>query len=88
MELKKIISSLLKFVSVAIGCLGALYALGTVGAFDSESITFSQFIMQELISALFIGVAFLLAVLREYFKSTYVDTEEYEESEEFESYEA
>lgn len=59
-RLKKAIISILKVLIVASGFCGAFWIIGTAGASDSNSISFTQIIIQILQSLLCCGVAWVL----------------------------
>lgn len=72
MKHTKIISFILKVLGYTFGIGGCLLFIGTIGAFDADSISFGQFLLQELIAIISICAALCVYAVREYFKLHFI----------------
>ena len=67
-KIKKI-NSILEKVGYIAGFAGAILFFGSVGALENETISFGQFLFQELMAIGCVGIACGCYTVREYFKT-------------------
>lgn len=72
MKVRKSISYILKVLGCALALTGAFCVIGSAGALQQDSITCSQFIIQELMAFVVIFLAIVVYLLREKFNHKYI----------------
>lgn len=73
MKLRKMVSRVLKALGYVIGIIGIFFALGSVGALETGSITCGQFIIYEITAGVIIALAFIVYIFRDLFNYKYIE---------------
>lgn len=73
MKLRKMVSTIIKAIGLAVGFTGVYLVLNLVGALENDYITCSQFLVYIITAFAVIGLAFIVYIIKKLFDYKYIE---------------